>query len=232
MSLTDLLVVALTHTLHLRHSEGPVREEPLTGEQVVTFDRDKSQGDKNTFGFVVKGKAEEEEDEEEDDDDEGWVTSKNYKDSLECEEPAIVGCYTSDFAMQNTLLSIGLEIISPTGQRVTSIRTWILRCYGCYKLTNSLDKQFCPRCGNKTLKRVSVTVDENGCKKIHLNPKVQITGRGKRFPLPKPQGGKHVDAPKLVADQKLCLDKATKAARKVNDVFRDDLVEGTSPFLM
>ena len=91
-----------------------------------------------------------------------------------------------------------------------------------------MEKKFCPKCGNKTLKRVSVTVDENGEKKIHLNPKVVISGKGKRFPLPKPKGGKHVEAPILVEDQKICQDRPTRSARRVNDVFRDDLVEGES----
>jgi RNA-binding protein NOB1 len=228
MSRPDLLLVSLTHTLHLRHSQVSLREEPLSAGKEVTFEKDKTQSDKNMLGFVAKGKDEEDDEEE---DEEGWITSSNYKESLECQDATVVGCYTSDFAMQNTLLSIGLEIIAPSGQRVTTIRTWILRCYGCFNLTNKLDKQFCPRCGNKTLKRVSVTVDENGCKKIHLNPRVNISAKGKRFPLPKPKGGKHVEQPILVEDQRICMDKPTKSARQVNDVFRDDLVEGTSPFL-
>ena len=33
-------------------------------------------------------------------------------------------------------------------------KTWILRCYGCFKTTPLMDKKFCPKCGNKTLKRV------------------------------------------------------------------------------
>ena len=42
------------------------------------------------------------------------------------------------------------------------MRTYILRCYACFKTTSLMTKIFCPKCGNKTLKRVAVSLDENG----------------------------------------------------------------------
>jgi len=102
LSKTDILVMALAHQLHLEHaSTVPLRTEPLTNEQVVTFDREKSV-DNKVFGFVYGDNKDDEEEDEEDesDDDEGWVDSSNYKNEPTCEESTIVGCYTTDFAMQ------------------------------------------------------------------------------------------------------------------------------------
>lgn len=44
-----------------------------------------------------------------------------------------------------------------------------------------MNKVFCPHCGNKTLKKVSVTVNEDGGMKMHFsrNPKV-LNARGLR----------------------------------------------------
>lgn len=51
---------------------------------------------------------------------------------------------------------------------IKQIRTYILRCYACYKTTSIMTKIFCPKCGNKTLKRVSVSLDENGQQVVSL----------------------------------------------------------------
>jgi RNA-binding protein NOB1 len=45
-------------------------------------------------------------------------------------------------------------------------KTWILRCYGCFTTTPAMEKRFCPKCGNKTLKRVSVTVNKDGTQQV------------------------------------------------------------------
>lgn len=47
-------------------------------------------------------------------------------------------------------------------QIIKNMRTYILRCYGCFKTTSIMIKMFCPNCGHKTLKRVAVSLDENG----------------------------------------------------------------------
>ncbi len=49
---------------------------------------------------------------------------------------------------------------------------------------------FCPSCGNNTLKRVSVSVDEKGTLMAFFNPKRKISTRGTRYTIPKPQGGR------------------------------------------
>ena len=51
-------------------------------------------------------------------------------------------------------------------QVIRETKTWILRCYACFHTTPRMDKKFCPKCGNKTLKRVSVTVDSEGRQQV------------------------------------------------------------------
>ena len=44
-----------------------------------------------------------------------------------------VGCMTADYAMQNVLLHMGLNLVSPEGKRISMVKTWVLRCHACYK---------------------------------------------------------------------------------------------------
>ena len=82
--------------------------------------------------------------------------------------------------LQNVLKQIGLNVLSLDGRVIKHLRTFILRCYCCAKTTSIMSKVFCPHCGNKSLKKVSVTLDENGEQKIHINPRIRISSRGKK----------------------------------------------------
>jgi len=73
-----------------------------------------------------------------------------------------VGCLTTDFAMQNVLIQMGLNVLSVDGMLVRQVRTYVMRCYGCMRITKDTSRQFCPHCGNKTLRRLSTSIDENG----------------------------------------------------------------------
>lgn len=96
------------------------------------------------------------------------------------EEPVTVACMTTDFAMQNVLKQIGLNIAALDGRVIKQVRTFIFRCYACFKTTSIMTKMFCPSCGNKTLKKVAVSVDDEGNQKIHINFRRPLTTRGKR----------------------------------------------------
>ena len=48
----------------------------------------------------------------------------------------------------------------------------------CYRITTSLEKQFCPHCGNKTLGKVSMTVNEDGSIKYWLSRRRPMNTRG------------------------------------------------------
>lgn len=96
------------------------------------------------------------------------------------EKPAVVACLTMDFAMQNVLMQIGLNVASLEGKVIKQMRTFILRCYACFKTTGIMTKLFCPNCGNKTLKKVAVSLDDEGKQKIHINFRKPLTAKGKK----------------------------------------------------
>ncbi|CAD6233997.1 GSCOCG00007461001-RA-CDS [Cotesia congregata] len=178
------------------------------------------------------------EDEDEDSDEAGWITPSNIvkakkmmdADTLS-EEPVKVACMTTDFAMQNVLMQMGMHVAALDGRVIKQLRTFIFRCHACYKKTSRMDLVFCPNCGLKTLKKVAVSVDENGVEHIHINYKKQLPVRGKRFSLPTPKGGKHAVNPILSADQPVPDQRVSKLARMKNNPLNDDYIAGYSPFV-
>lgn len=55
--------------------------------------------------------------------------------------------------------------------------------------------------------KVSVSVDKNGVKRIHINPKRESVKRGYRFNLPMPKGGKHGNDIFYMEDQRLPMNQ-------------------------
>lgn len=96
------------------------------------------------------------------------------------EKTATVACLTMDFAMQNVLMQMGLNVVALDGRVIKQMRTFIFRCYACFKTTSVMTKIFCPHCGNKTLKKVEVTLDENGKQQIHINFRRPLSAKGKK----------------------------------------------------
>lgn len=43
------------------------------------------------------------------------------------------GCMTADFAMQNVLLQMGLNLLSVDGKKIERVKSWVLRCHACFK---------------------------------------------------------------------------------------------------
>ncbi|KAJ2879180.1 20S-pre-rRNA D-site endonuclease nob1 [Coemansia aciculifera] len=102
-----------------------------------------------------------------------------------------VACVTSDFAMQNVMLKMGISLVTPDGVAITRLSTWVLRCHACFHLTGDMTKQFCPSCGHPTLKRCSVTTGTNGRLQVHLKANYKYNLRGTVFSIPKATGGQH-----------------------------------------
>lgn len=82
---------------------------------------------------------------EDDSDSDGgeWITPDNvdeYKaaeigvtaDELRKKAVMAVGCMTADFAMQNVLLQMNLNLVSAGGYRVKKIRNSVMRCHACF----------------------------------------------------------------------------------------------------
>lgn len=138
--------------------------------------------------------------ESDDDDSDGWITPSNLKKHQEKDlnntpspEDEIktmqVACITSDFAMQNVLLRMNLNLLSPSLQRIRQLKTWVLRCHACFAITKEMSKQFCARCGRDTLMRTSCSTDKDGNFKVHLKKNMQWNTRGNVYSIPKPVAG-------------------------------------------
>ncbi|KAL1957042.1 hypothetical protein VTO42DRAFT_6419 [Malbranchea cinnamomea] len=142
----------------------------------------------------------EEEIDESDSDADGWITPSNIK-KRQAKDAALAGVspepqtmqvatITTDFAMQNVLLQMNLNLLSTsTLQRIRQLKSYILRCHGCFTTTKDMTKQFCPRCGQPTLTRVSCSTSANGQFRLHLKKNMQWNNRGNRYSLPKPASG-------------------------------------------
>lgn len=197
--------------------------------------------------LMVKVSDEEATDSYDDDDDEDetdsdggeWITTKNLAEKRkemelgEFEEKDVeVACITSDFAMQNVLKQIGLNVTSIDGRIIRQLRTFIFRCTTCFKTTSVMTKLFCPKCGHATLKKVAVSIDEDGNQRIHINGRKPLTARGKRFSLPTPKGGQHFQYPILTEDQHIHKRFVTKLARNKTNALDPDYTAGFSPFAM
>ncbi|KAJ5342966.1 hypothetical protein MYU51_016065 [Penicillium brevicompactum] len=154
---------------------------------------------------IADEEAEEEEEEDNDDaaDSDGgeWITPTNYKKRLAQDESGSatltaapktmqVATMTTDFACQNVLLQMNLNLLSTTTlQKIQHLRTFIKRCHACFLTTKEMNKQFCPRCGKDTLTRVSCTTTANGAFTMHLKKNMQWNTRGNVYSVPKPTHG-------------------------------------------
>ena len=134
--------------------------------------------------------------------------------------------------MQNVLLQIGLNVISVDGVLIKYAKTYVLKCTACFTVVKDCTKVFCSKCGNKTLEKVAVTVDDEGVtwyQRLSRKPK---TGRGVRFSLPQPKGGRGANMPWLTEDQpdKQFHSKLRCDVKSSVDVLSNDFVKSGSPF--
>lgn len=167
-------------------------------------------------------------------DEEGWITPSNihyYKSSTKKtnmipektkKKQIKVACVTSDFAIQNILLQMNLNLISPeTGLRIKTVKSWVLRCYACFKIVKDMSKQFCPGCGGNTLLRTSCSMDSNGKFHIYLKRHMQWNNRGTIYPIPKPHHGSASGKgykPIILREDQKEYQKALKYQRKKKEI--------------
>lgn len=213
-------------------------------------------GEKADEAIVLEEEAEEEEDDDDDDDAGGWITPSNIKkhkakddnaSATPGQQPAMLkaAMLTSDYAMQNVALRMNLNLVSPSLARISRLRTWVLRCHGCFKITRDMDRRFCPTCGQQTLIRASCTVDDrSGALTVHLKKNFQWNNRGNVYSVPKPMHGTaNGRAPKgkkagggkngwgqnliLAEDQKEFIQAETEQRRsRKKDIMDDDFLPG------
>ncbi|KAI8987512.1 Nin one binding Zn-ribbon like-domain-containing protein [Mycotypha africana] len=175
-------------------------------------------------------------DEDEDSDGGEWITPDNVDefkaaeigvtaDELKKNEKITVGCMTADFAMQNVLLQMNLNLVSAGGYRVKTIRNSVMRCHACFFVCNDLERKFCPKCGNATLQRVTCSTNSKGEIQYHLKKNFQYRLRGTRYDIPLPKGGRQHNNIVLREDQREYI-KATqrKQKKQVVDMFDPDFI--------
>ncbi|KAK6251290.1 hypothetical protein SCA6_005295 [Theobroma cacao] len=142
-----------------------------------------------------------------------------------------VACVTGDFAMQNVILQMGLRLLAPGGMQIRQLHRWILKCHACYNVTAEIGRIFCPKCGNGgTLRKVAVTVGENGIVLASHRPRISL--RGTKFSLPLPQGGRDAITKNLILREDQLPQKFLypKTKKKVNKQGDDDLFMGVDTF--
>lgn len=133
---------------------------------------------------------------DDDSDEDGWITPSNLKKhqaqdshantpSRPMQKTLQAAILTSDYAMQNVALRINLNLVTPSFSRITHLKTWLLRCHGCFSTTKDTEKQFCPKCGQPTLTRTSCSTDSHGNFQIHLKKNFQWNKRGNVYSVPK-----------------------------------------------
>ena len=162
-------------------------------------------------------------DQVEEDDGEGWVTVSNLATikatGASCfgstnlnqnnVAPAVqpngpspdlrCACATTDFAMQNVILQMGMKLVSVDGRTVRRVKQWVTRCSACFTIYSGNDgsaigsntkltsRLFCSKCGSDTLERVSASVDANsGRYKLYMSQRHKKSTRGTIYSLPKP----------------------------------------------
>ena len=139
-------------------------------------------------------------DDRESDNDADWITPENLadhqtRDAIGADtspvqaDPVDTALLTSDYAMQNVALRANLAVVSPKLARITVLKTWVLRCHGCFTICRDMRRQFCSKCGQPTLLRASCSTDAEGRFRVHLKKNMQWNNRGNVFSLPKPTHG-------------------------------------------
>ncbi|VDP93451.1 unnamed protein product [Echinostoma caproni] len=92
--------------------------------------------------------------------------------------PPVVACLTTDFAMQNVLFHLGLDLVSMNGMRITRPRTYLLWCGSCFRPTKRTDTYFCPFCAQANLRRIPVTLHPDGNLEFHFSRRFVKSLRG------------------------------------------------------
>merc|ERR1719223_453151 len=190
-----------------------------------------------------------------DDDGEGWVTStqeisamkasgnldpfggrKQSRESKPQENLPSIGertaCATTDFAMQNVILQMNLELLSVDGVKVRKLKSWVQRCGACFKVytENDTKRLFCDRCGSDSIQRIAASLDvKTGRLRLHLSKKYKNSKRGTQFTLPKPGNGNRFMGDLLLAEDQLMYGawnqrvKKTKSKKEAESIFGADI---------
>lgn len=133
-------------------------------------------------------------------------------------------CATTDFAMQNVMLQMNLELLTVDGVRVRKLKSWVQRCSTCFEVYTAVESSrlFCDRCGSSSIQRVAASVDgKTGRLKLHLKKNYQYKLRGTKFSLPKSGKQNRFMGDLLLSEDQLmygALNKRVKQGKSKNAV--------------
>jgi len=193
-----------------------------------------------------------------DDDGEGWVTSTRDITSMKASgtldpfgnssnrsamtktpdnlpaKSCRAACATTDFAMQNVILQMNLELLSVDGIKVRKLKSWVIRCSACFKIYTGSDNDgkrlFCEDCGSASLQRIAASVDgKTGRLKLHLKKNFKTKTRGTQFALPKAGTQNRFMGDLLLSEDQLMYGawnqrvKMTRSTKEKESIFGSDI---------
>ncbi|CDR95942.1 RNA-binding domain NOB1 protein,putative [Babesia bigemina] len=217
LSANDIGCIALTLRLQVESGDtSRLRSEPLplsltkTGSKAEKNEAGKKRGGRNK---PKKGGSES-----------GvgfdcWITPENvhsYNISAAAPEShQKVACMTTDFAMQNVLLHMGLNVVTLDGFAAKSVRSWGHLCRACLEVFPNTLRQFCSNCGNATVDRVPLVVDGQTGQVTVKDTRKWINTRGTIYTQPKPVTGKSKQM-YIVAEDQLMMPRYRNQLRIMN----------------
>lgn len=229
---------AQNHPIKVSLEEQHPLESQLSSLSVSTLnvnENDKQENDENSSQIQSQGKNQisaKSDDIEDDSSSDGgeWITPETHKAQMQSmqnlslynhkslqkddQNQKSVSVITTDFAMQNVILQMNLNLVAPSGMRVKSLKKWVMRCHACYKVTGEMDKLFCPTCGNATLLKTSCKVDKHGKLIIFLKKNFQYNNRGTQYSIPNVPQSRFAKPLILREDQKE-FEKAQKLKMRI-----------------
>ncbi|CAK66979.1 unnamed protein product (macronuclear) [Paramecium tetraurelia] len=151
-----------------------------------------------------------EEESSEDENEEEWINNTNIHEKLN--EIQInpqdnqgnlfgVALLTTDFAMQNVLLQMGVPVLSTEGYMIKSARRFILECHICKTLVRDSTRLFCTNCGNNSLLKVSCSLESDGTIILYRKKNFKVNLRGTQYSIP--QNLTKKDAPFIFCQDQL-----------------------------
>ena len=161
------------------------------------------------------------------DSEEGWITKDNLNQLISSKvvsdpqaEEIGVSIMTSDFAMQNLILQIGIPLKSHDGMIIKRVKSYVLECYSCWNITRDTSKVFCPCCGNHTLLKVTCSFNADGSMVLYRKKNYQVRKRGRRYNIPNPTFGRVNNDLILYEDQlnNALMKKKRGKMKRFNDI--------------
>jgi rRNA maturation endonuclease Nob1 len=158
---------------------------------------------------------------------------KRGKKQQASEEPQVVrpfnvACMTTDYAMQNVMVQMGLQVLSTDCRLIKQVKQWVLRCGACFQVHYDMDRLFCSRCGSNLMQRISASTDSRtGELRLHLKKNYHYNTRGLIHSLPKAGKQKKYDGELLLREDQLMSgiwrQKVVKIRKDVRSAFGEDV---------